>query len=106
GQPASLGEETFEAGLLEYPQYTRPRDWEGRPIPDVLLSGDHARVARWRRAQAELPPRSRRLCCVPPPRAPRGAAPRRRSAAPGGGAPPSGPAPAASRSSPRALQLD
>jgi tRNA (guanine37-N1)-methyltransferase len=60
GQPASLGEETFEAGLLEYPQYTRPRDWEGRPIPDVLLSGDHARVARWRRAEAERLTRERR----------------------------------------------
>jgi tRNA (guanine37-N1)-methyltransferase len=53
GQPASLGEESFEAGLLEYPQYTRPRDWEGRPIPDVLLSGDHARIAKWRRVEAE-----------------------------------------------------
>ncbi len=53
GQPASLVEESFEAGLLEYPQYTRPREWEGRPIPDVLLSGDHARIEAWRRAEAE-----------------------------------------------------
>jgi len=60
GQPASLGEESFEAGLLEYPQYTRPRDWEGRPIPDVLLSGDHARIAKWRRAEAERLTRERR----------------------------------------------
>jgi tRNA (guanine37-N1)-methyltransferase len=60
GQPASLGEESFEAGLLEYPQYTRPRDWEGRPIPDVLLSGDHARIAQWRRAEAERLTRQRR----------------------------------------------
>ena len=52
-QPASLAEESFEAGLLEYPHYTRPRDWEGRAIPEVLLSGDHARIAEWRRAEAE-----------------------------------------------------
>ena len=52
GQAASLSEESFEAGLLEYPHYTRPREWEGRPIPDVLLSGDHQRIAEWRRAQA------------------------------------------------------
>jgi tRNA (guanine37-N1)-methyltransferase len=53
GQAASLAEESFEAGLLEYPHYTRPREWEGRPIPDVLLSGDHKRIAEWRRAEAE-----------------------------------------------------
>ena len=53
GQAASLTEESFEAGLLEYPHYTRPREWEGRTIPDVLLSGDHKRIAAWRRAQAE-----------------------------------------------------
>ena len=53
GQSASLTEESFEAGLLEYPHYTRPREWEGRPIPDVLLFGDHKRIAEWRRAQAE-----------------------------------------------------
>jgi tRNA (guanine37-N1)-methyltransferase len=53
GQAASLAEESFEAGLLEYPHYTRPREWEGRSIPDVLLSGDHKRIAEWRRAQAE-----------------------------------------------------
>ena len=53
GSAASLAEESFEAGLLEYPHYTRPREWEGRPIPDVLLSGDHKRIAAWRRAQAE-----------------------------------------------------
>jgi tRNA (guanine37-N1)-methyltransferase len=52
GASESLSEESFEAGLLEYPQYTRPREWEGRPIPDVLLSGDHARIAAWRRAEA------------------------------------------------------
>jgi tRNA (guanine37-N1)-methyltransferase len=52
GQAASLADESFEAGLLEYPHYTRPRQWEGRCIPDVLLSGDHRRIAEWRRAEA------------------------------------------------------
>jgi tRNA (guanine37-N1)-methyltransferase len=52
--------ESFETGALEYPQYTRPREWEGRSIPDVLLSGDHARVARWRRDEAERVTRTRR----------------------------------------------
>jgi len=52
GAGASLAEESFESGLLEYPHYTRPRVWEGREIPDVLLSGDHGRIARWRREQA------------------------------------------------------
>jgi tRNA (guanine37-N1)-methyltransferase len=53
GQAASLAEESFEAGLLEYPHYTRPREWEGRAIPEVLLCGDHQRVAEWRRGEAE-----------------------------------------------------
>jgi tRNA (guanine37-N1)-methyltransferase len=53
GEAASLTEESFEAGLLEYPHYTRPREWEGRAIPDVLLSGDHKRIAEWRHAQAQ-----------------------------------------------------
>jgi tRNA (guanine37-N1)-methyltransferase len=48
----TLAEESFEAGLLEYPHYTRPREWEGRVIPEVLLSGDHAKIAAWRQAQA------------------------------------------------------
>jgi len=52
GKLESGSEESFESGLLEYPHYTRPRDFEGRPIPDVLLSGDHAKIAAWRRAQA------------------------------------------------------
>jgi len=60
GADASLAEESFENGLLEYPQYTRPRDWEGRPIPDILLSGDHKRIASWRRAEAERLTRERR----------------------------------------------
>jgi tRNA (guanine37-N1)-methyltransferase len=53
GREASGEEESFENALLEYPHYTRPREWEGRTIPDVLLSGDHARVEAWRRAEAE-----------------------------------------------------
>ena len=53
GKDASGAEESFEAGLLEYLHYTRPRDWEGRAIPEVLLSGDHAAIARWRRMEAE-----------------------------------------------------
>lgn len=52
GAEASLAEESFETGLLEYPQFTRPRSFEGREIPDVLLSGDHARIGRWRQAEA------------------------------------------------------
>ncbi len=53
GKEASAAEESFADGLLEYPQYTRPQVWEGEPIPEVLLSGDHAKIAAWRRAEAE-----------------------------------------------------
>ena len=53
GSGASGTEESFESGLLEYPQYTRPQEWEGRAIPELLLSGDHKKVAEWRRAQSE-----------------------------------------------------
>ena len=53
GAPASGAEESFADGLLEYPQYTRPQLWEGRPIPEVLSSGDHGKIAAWRRAEAE-----------------------------------------------------
>ena len=60
GKEASGAEESFESGLLEYPQYTRPRKWEDRAIPDVLLAGDHARIAAWRRAEAERITRERR----------------------------------------------
>jgi tRNA (guanine37-N1)-methyltransferase len=60
GKLESGSEESFESGLLEYPHYTRPRDFEGRPIPDVLLSGDHAKIAAWRRAQALEITRARR----------------------------------------------
>ena len=52
GNQASAGDESFSAGLLEYPQYTRPAEFRGWAVPDVLRSGDHARVERWRRAQA------------------------------------------------------
>ncbi|NBC19732.1 MAG: tRNA (guanosine(37)-N1)-methyltransferase TrmD [Alphaproteobacteria bacterium] len=60
GNEASLDEESFEDGLLEYPHYTRPRVWEGREVPPVLLSGDHARIAAWRRAEREKITRARR----------------------------------------------
>jgi tRNA (guanine37-N1)-methyltransferase len=60
GAEASLSEESFEEGLLEYPHYTRPRVWEGLEIPEALLSGDHARIAKWRREQAEMLTRRRR----------------------------------------------
>jgi len=52
GKAESGSEESFEAGLLEYPHYTRPQVWEGRTIPEVLTSGDHGAIARWRRDQA------------------------------------------------------
>lgn len=60
GKEASGVEESFSAGLLEYPQYTRPPVWDGHAIPDVLLSGDHAKVAKWRRDEAERLTRERR----------------------------------------------
>ena len=60
GKPESGESESFEDGRLEYPHYTRPREWEGRSIPDVLLSGDHARIARWRQEQSERLTRERR----------------------------------------------
>ncbi len=60
GKPASGAEESFSEGLLEYPQFTRPQEFEGRVIPEVLLSGDHAKVAAWRQAEAEALTRARR----------------------------------------------
>jgi tRNA (guanine37-N1)-methyltransferase len=60
GQPASVAEESFADGLLEYPQFTKPPVFEGLSIPDVLLSGDHRKVAAWRRAEAERITRERR----------------------------------------------
>lgn len=60
GAPSSGSEESFENGLLEYPHYTRPAEWEGRTIPEVLRSGDHAKIAAWRKLQSEIDTRSRR----------------------------------------------
>jgi tRNA (guanine37-N1)-methyltransferase len=60
GETASLEEESFEEALLEHPHYTRPREFEGRAIPEVLLSGHHGEVARWRREQREVTTRERR----------------------------------------------
>lgn len=60
GAASSGDEESFEQGLLEYPHYTRPKEWEGRIIPEVLRSGDHAKIEAWRKAMAENITRSRR----------------------------------------------
>lgn len=60
GAEESLMHESFEDGLLEYPQYTKPRDWEGHATPEILMSGDHKRIAAWRRAEAERLTRERR----------------------------------------------
>lgn len=66
GKAGSSTDESFEKGLLEYPQYTRPRLWEGREIPEVLLSGDHKKIAEWRKAEALLITKERRPDLVPP----------------------------------------
>src|ERR1700704_989749 len=60
GKQASGADESFSHGLLEYPQYTRPQEFGGRPIPEILISGDHARVAAWRQAEAEALTQARR----------------------------------------------
>jgi len=60
GASESAEEESFSAGLLEYPHYTRPAEWQGRTVPQVLLSGHHAEVAAWRRAESERITRERR----------------------------------------------
>jgi len=60
GAEASLAEESFTEDLLEYPQYTRPQVWEGREVPDILLSGHHARIKDWRKSQAEAVTKTRR----------------------------------------------
>ncbi len=65
GDAASLEEESFAEGLLEYPHYTRPRVWEGRPVPEVLLSGHHAEISAWRRRQALETTRRRRPDLLP-----------------------------------------
>nr|WP_269751181.1 tRNA (guanosine(37)-N1)-methyltransferase TrmD [Acuticoccus mangrovi] len=68
GNAQSASEESFSDGLLEHPQYTRPAIWEGRAIPDVLTSGDHARVAQWRRAARERLTAERRPDLIRKPR--------------------------------------
>mgnify|MGYP006308071037 CR=1 FL=1 len=60
GNQASTEEESFSEGLLEHPQYTRPTVWQGRAVPDILLSGHHAEIARWRKAEAERLTQERR----------------------------------------------
>lgn len=60
GEPGTLVEESFEHGLLEHPQYTRPQEWEGRGVPEVLLSGHHERIRAWRQTAAERATRERR----------------------------------------------
>jgi tRNA (guanine37-N1)-methyltransferase len=60
GEQESLEEESFEAGLLEYPHYTRPQTWQGRAVPEVLLSGHHGRIRDWRRQQSESLTQTRR----------------------------------------------
>jgi tRNA (guanine37-N1)-methyltransferase len=60
GHAASIEDESFAAGLLEYPHYTRPQDWCGRAVPEVLVSGHHEKIRAWRRAQAEAVTRERR----------------------------------------------
>jgi len=60
GDQATLAEESFEDGLLEYPHYTRPQVWEGRAVPEVLLSGHHDRIRQWRQEQRERVTRERR----------------------------------------------
>jgi tRNA (guanine37-N1)-methyltransferase len=60
GDRATLAEESFEDGLLEYPHYTRPQTWEGRAVPEVLLSGHHDRIRQWRQEQRERATRERR----------------------------------------------
>jgi tRNA (guanine37-N1)-methyltransferase len=60
GKAESASEESFSESLLEYPQYTRPQTFEGQPIPEILTSGDHAKVAAWRRAEAEALTQARR----------------------------------------------
>ncbi|MBS0234426.1 MAG: tRNA (guanosine(37)-N1)-methyltransferase TrmD [Proteobacteria bacterium] len=68
GAAESLASESFETGLLEYPQYTKPREWEGRAIPEILLSGDHKKIAEWRQRQAEELTAARRPDLIRPTR--------------------------------------
>ncbi|MFT3732729.1 MAG: tRNA (guanosine(37)-N1)-methyltransferase TrmD [Hyphomicrobium sp.] len=68
GASESLTSESFETGLLEYPQYTKPREWQGRAIPDILLSGDHKKIADWRQRQSEALTAARRPDLIDPTR--------------------------------------
>lgn len=68
GNPESLVEESHEDGLLEYPSYTKPAQWRGRAVPEVLLSGNHARIAQWRREQQVQRTAARRPDLLPPER--------------------------------------
>jgi len=60
GKAASLQEESFAAGQLEYPQYTRPEDYQGKTVPPVLLSGNHAEIKKWREQQSKIRTKTRR----------------------------------------------
>jgi len=60
GAEETLEDESFERGLLEYPHYTRPAEWQGRKVPEVLISGHHEKVRAWRRNQAEAVTKQRR----------------------------------------------
>ena len=60
GKTASLDEESFSTELLEYPHYTRPREFRGMGVPEILLNGDHAKIAQWRQSQAEQRTEQRR----------------------------------------------
>lgn len=60
GDPQSVADDSFESGLLEYPHYTRPQEWEGRSVPEILLSGHHERISQWRREQSERTTKARR----------------------------------------------
>jgi tRNA (guanine37-N1)-methyltransferase len=71
GASESLASESFETGLLEYPQYTKPREWQGRAIPEILLSGDHKKIAEWRRRQSEQLTADRRPDLIGPTRSPK-----------------------------------
>jgi tRNA (guanine37-N1)-methyltransferase len=68
GASESLASESFENGALEYPHYTKPREWEGRTIPDVLLSGDHKKIAAWRESEAQRVTAARRPDLNPTPK--------------------------------------
>jgi tRNA (guanine37-N1)-methyltransferase len=79
GDETTLAEESFEDGLLEYPHYTRPQDWEGRAVPEVLLSGHHDKIRQWRQEQRERVTRERRPDMWERRLASQGAEPRRKN---------------------------